>query len=349
MIRRRTFLKSIIAGAILIHYPALAQEKTRSFLIESFGILPAPQNIERILSAGPVSDILLLSLAPHKLLGLAALNLTPAQRAFFPKEIGNLPMTGRFAGRGTTASLEKIVALKPDLILDVGNITPTYLSTAERVYEQTQLPYLLANGSFADTAKQLRTLGEILGVTERGEALAQFAEKILKETQDLVPHHYSKPISIYSARSADGLETGLAGSIHTEVIDWLGAKNSAAPGGEKIMTRISMEQLLAWQPDLIITMDENFYHSLPNNRLWQRLNAIKKDRVYLAPKLPFGWLDQPPSINRLLGAIWLAHLLVPEVMPTTRYRDLIAEYYALFYQQSLSTDQLNQLLEQDPL
>ena len=347
MIHRRAFLKSMIVGGILLHYPALAQEKQKTFLIESFGSLPNPNNVDRILSAGPVSDILLLSLAPHKILGLASLNLTTKQKSFFPSYIADLRHTGRFAGRGTTASLEKIVALKPDLILDVGNITPAYLSTAERVYEQTNLPYLIANGSFADTAVQLRTLGKILGVAERGETLAKFAEMILQETKNLIPRYSSKSISIYSARSADGLETGLDDSIHTEVIDWLGAKNSATPAGKKIMTRISMEQLLTWQPDLIITMDENFYRSLPNNRLWQRLNAVKNKKVYLAPKLPFGWLDQPPSINRLLGAIWLAHLLVPEAMPIKRYRSLVEEYYALFYQKELMLPQINHLIGQE--
>ena len=339
----------MIAGGILLNYPLLAKEANRSFLIKTFGNLPSPTQIERILSAGPVSDILLLSLAPQKLLGFASLTLTPAQKAFLPPAIAKLPLTGRFAGRGTTASLEKILALKPDLILDIGNITPSYLNTAERVSEQSQLPYLLANGAFADTAEQLRTLGEILGVPQRGQALADFAEKILHETEGLARREHQSAISIYSARSADGLETGLAGSIHTEVIDWLGAKNSAAPAGEKIMTRISMEQLLQWQPDVIITMDENFYHSLPNNRLWQRLNAVKEKRVYLAPKLPFGWLDQPPSINRLLGAIWLAHLLAPEVMPASRYQKLVQNYYSLFYQQPLSPSQREQLIDRKPL
>jgi iron complex transport system substrate-binding protein len=32
---------------------------------------------------------------------------------------------------------------------------------------------------------------------------------------------------------------------------------------------------------------------------------VHDGRAFIAPNLPFGWLDEPPSINRLLGFAWL--------------------------------------------
>ncbi len=34
--------------------------------------------------------------------------------------------------------------------------------------------------------------------------------------------------------------------------------------------------------------------------------AVRDGRVHLSPKLPFGWVDFPPSVNRLIGLWWLA-------------------------------------------
>jgi len=35
------------------------------------------------------------------------------------------------------------------------------------------------------------------------------------------------------------------------------------------------------------------------------LRAVRERRLVQAPGLPFGWVDSPPSVNRLLGLMWL--------------------------------------------
>ena len=41
---------------------------------------------------------------------------------------------------------------------------------------------------------------------------------------------------------------------------------------------------------------------------WRTLRAVREHHAYVAPDVPFGWLDEPPSINRLLGlAVLSAH------------------------------------------
>jgi iron complex transport system substrate-binding protein len=38
---------------------------------------------------------------------------------------------------------------------------------------------------------------------------------------------------------------------------------------------------------------------------WGSLRAVRQGHAFVAPNLPFGWIDEPPSINRLLGLAWL--------------------------------------------
>lgn len=341
MLNRRQFIKTALTAALMTQFPCIAFADKPRFLYEKFGDLPPPETIERVLSTGPVADVLLLSLVPTKLIGLSSLKLTESQKQFLPPILQNLPQTGRFAGRGSTASLENVIALKPDVIVDIGNVSPSYVSTAERINAQTNIPYILMNGTLSETATQIRTLGEMLGVKDHADGLADYAERVLTATHNIAQKSgVEKPLKVYSARGADGLETGLAGSIHTEVLEWVGATNAAQDAGENLMTRVSMEQLMLWQPDVIITLDENFYQEIGKNPLWQRIKAVQEGRIYKAPKLPFGWLDQPPSINRLLGASWLSHVLYPELMPAEQYTKAVIEYYALFYQHYLSEEAL---------
>lgn len=56
---------------------------------------------------------------------------------FVLPDIAARPEVGRLTGRGNTANLKLIVQLKPDLIVDVGSMTDTYISLADRVQSQT--------------------------------------------------------------------------------------------------------------------------------------------------------------------------------------------------------------------
>jgi len=61
------------------------------------------------------------------------------------------------------------------------------------------------------------------------------------------------------------------------------------------------------------------------------------------PGGPYNWMDQPPSVNQVLGVIWLAHLLYPDVF---QY-DMAAktrQFYELFYHCELADAQVEALL-----
>jgi hypothetical protein len=88
-----------------------------------------------------------------------------------------MPRCRSWAGSpgGNTVNLENVVKLAPDLVLDIGNTTATYVSLADRVQEQTSIPSVLIGDRLADTAETLRTLGGLPEVQERTEALAGYA------------------------------------------------------------------------------------------------------------------------------------------------------------------------------
>lgn len=343
-IRQYLGLKFILSGLFCI-FSTVAIADNHAGIIQEFGHVPAPTQITKVLSAGPVADVMLLSIVPDKLVGLSSLTLSDQQKKYLLPTIKNLPMTGRLAGRGTTASYEKIIQLNPNLIVDIGNITPTYVDLAKRVENQTHIPYLLLNGKLASSAQQIRQLNHILANDEQGENLAIYAEKILQQTKDIANSSVNnQSLKVYSARGPDGLETGLKGSIHTEVLDWIGATNIAATAGDNIITRVSIEQLMIWQPDVIIASDRNFYHKVKQDPLWRHIKAVKEGHVYLVPTMPFGWIDGPPSINRLLGLSWLSHALYPQSMSNSEFTKNIIDYFQLFYHYPLTVDELNQMI-----
>src|SRR5262245_5834311 len=131
-----------------------------------------PDRIDRVIAAGPPASVLMTILAPEKLAGWNR-KPPPEELPYLPSAVRNLPEIGRLTGRGNTANLEVVIAAKPDLILDFGSVTDTYVSlAADRVQNQIKVPYLLVDGRFDGTLAATRLLGGVVGVNQRAEQLA---------------------------------------------------------------------------------------------------------------------------------------------------------------------------------
>ena len=228
-----------------------------------------PDRVERVFPAGPPASVLVYALAPDKLTGWSRA-LRPEEREHVLPAVRDLPETGRLTGRGDTANLEVVLAAKPDLILDYGSVGGTYASLADRVQAQTGVPYLLIDGRFVATTKGLRLAGEALGVPERAADLARYAERVFADLdRALAEVPTERRPRVYLARGPDGLETGLRGSINTEIIERAGAVNVADAGGDRQgIAQVQLEQVLLWNPDTIVTWDERFHAAVQGNPAW---------------------------------------------------------------------------------
>jgi iron complex transport system substrate-binding protein len=332
--------RTLLAGAAnLIAAPAARA----AAVVDAAGrAVPIPATVAGVFPAGPPAAILLYTLAPDILIGWARAN-RPEECEFMLPQVCARPEIGRVTGRGNTANLEAVLALKPDLILDVGSTNPTFVSLAERVQEQTGIPYALLDGRFAAIVPTYRKLGELTHRSNEAEDLARYAEETMttiKERVDKIPAAF-RP-RVYYARGPRGLETGLGSSINVETIEFLGAHNVAAErtGGLAV---VSLEQVLLWNPDVIITIDADFAASVRKDPLWASVAAVRDGRVHLAPKLPFGWVDFPPSVNRLIGLWWLAKILYPAQFPED-IRALTRDFYGRFYHVTPSDAQIERVL-----
>lgn len=120
---RRRFTQILASTLFLHHLPSFAQ----SVKFWASLTLPEAQNITRIVSAGAPADLLLLAVAPENgrffLFDFARQALIP-----LPEHIRQFPRLGRLAGRASTLSLEGLMALHPDLVVDCGNTDETWIS-----------------------------------------------------------------------------------------------------------------------------------------------------------------------------------------------------------------------------
>lgn len=339
---RRLFVAgAAIAVLAFLAGPALARTVTDS----AGRAVEIPDTISRVFAAGPPASTLLYVVAPKKMIGWVRAP-REAEKPFLNAAVRDLPELGRLTGRGDTLNLERLVAAKPDIVIDFGTINDTYRSLADRVQAQTGIPYLLIDGRFENTASALRLLADVLGVKDRGEALAGAAETAFRQVDDVIARvPASDRPRVYLARGTEGLESGSRGSINTEIIERVGATNVVEGLREKGgLVNVSAEQLIAFAPDTIITLDRSFAQTVAGKPAWQPVPAVRERRVFLAPSLPFGFVDAPPSVNRLIGLTWLLHILYPDKAPGD-LKEQVRSFYKLFYQVDLDDAALARVLD----
>jgi iron complex transport system substrate-binding protein len=337
----RLLAKTVVHAALLALVVA-APASAKTFVDAAGRSIEVPDSPRRVLAAGPPASVLLYAVAPETMTGWVRAP-SEAEKPYLAPGVRDLPSTGRLTGRGGTANVEAVLAAKPDLIIDVGTVDGAYASLADRVQAQTGIPYVLIDGAFDKTPESLRALGALLGRDERATELAAYAAETIggiRAKIDRIPENV-RP-RVYYGRGPDGLETAPKGSITTEALTAVGAINVAEGGGG--LARVSPEQVLAWNPGVILALDAGFAAKARQDPLWAAIRAVQDGKVYRAPSLPFGWFDAPPGVNRLIGVRWLASVLYPDVFN----QDLRAEtkrFYKLFYHVDLDGDRLDALLK----
>jgi len=204
---------------------------------------------------------------------------------------------------------------------------------------------VLYDGGLSAMPRALEQAGDLLGVRDRAVRLARYAEGVLRDVDARVARVApERRPRFYYARGPRGLETATRGAINVESIERLGARNVAGDRpGSPGTTAVSPEQILGWDPEVIVALDPAFVAQVATDPVWRDVKAVKDGRVHLVPQDPFPWVDFPPSVNRLIGLRWLGRVLYPDLFPEDLRQETRA-FYTLFYHRTPDDRQLDTLL-----
>lgn len=307
--------------------------------------MTVPLEIESVFSAGPAAAIYLYTLVPDKLLGWNyALN--DIEKSIILEQYHDLPNFGQ----GDAVNYEAVIAAGPTIALNVTSINDGSIDASDALAEQLGVPVVMVSSDLLDAPAVYRFMGELFGVEEQAEALAAYAEETFNAISSLdIPNE--EKVRIYYGNGEDSLETAPAGSSHGQIIDLVNAVNVAdLELGDGSRVQISAEQLLAWDPDVIIVNGEPkadmtgsaAAEAILADPLFATLKAVQNGAVYGTPNAPFSWVDRPPGPNRIVGMRWLSGLIYPEYLDYD-VDEAVREFFQLFYHVELTDEQLTQL------
>ena len=310
--------------------------------------VPAAENIESVFSAGPVAAIFLYMVAPDKLLGWNY-ELNDVEKSIILDKYQDLPNFGM----GDAVNYEAVIAANPTIAINSGKINDTMVSDCDALSESLGIPVVAVDNELNNSAEAFRFMGELLGVEDHAEELAQYAEQVFTDINALSDIPEEKKVSVYFGNGEDSLETAPRGSQHAQILDAINAVNVAdLELGDGSRVQISAEQLLAWDPDVIVVNGEpkadksgnSAAEDILSNPDYASLKAVEDQKVYGTPNAPFSWVDRPAGPNRLIGMRWFSALIYPEYIKCD-INEEIHKFFDLFYHVDLSDEQLENVLK----
>lgn len=305
-----------------------------------------PATIDRICPSGFTAQQVLLTIAPDKMVGLAQ-ELTDDQLKIFGQKFADYPVFGAVLGATDNLNREAVAAENPQVIIDTGEAKEGAEDDLNALQEQLGIPVVFIEAKLSDYGAAYARLGELLGMESRGDQLSQYCTDVYQKVETVmagIPE--SERVHMAYLLGENGLnaiaKTSFQGAVMDMVADNVVVVDDVSGKGNG--NEVSLEQIALWNPDLIIFQTGSIYDTVGDNPAWAGIAAIDNDNYYQVPNDPWCWMNNPPTVNQLMGLQWLPRLLYPDKFDDT-IADVTREYYHLMYNYDLTDEELNDLIE----
>ena len=318
-------------------------DTTRVFTDSVGREVEVPAQIDKVALSGPMAQIVLFALCPDKLVGVSNAWSTEAEQ-YLDEKYFTMPEIGQLYGGKGELNPETLLQSGAQIVIDVGEPKGSIAEDLDALQEQTGTPFVHITATTETTGDAYRMLGDLLNMKDEAETLAAYCEKIYDRTVSIAGS--VEKANVLYVTGDMGQNVIAAGSYHAEILDLL-TNNLAVvdePSSKGTGNEVSMEQILTWDPDVVIFAPESIYDTVADDAAWQSVTAIKNGAYYEVPFVPYNWMGFPPSVQRYLGMMWLSKVLYPDATAEYDLFSDVQEYYKLFYHCDLTQAQYDALV-----
>lgn len=318
-------------------------DTTRVFTDSVGREVEVPAQIDKVALSGPMAQIVLFALCPDKLVGVSNAWSTEAEQ-YLDEKYFTMPEIGQLYGGKGELNPETLLQSGAQIVIDVGEPKGSIAEDLDALQEQTGIPFVHITATTETTGDAYRMLGDLLNMKDEAETLAAYCENIYDRTVSIAGS--VEKANVLYVTGDMGQNVIAAGSYHAEILDLL-TNNLAVvdePSSKGTGNEVSMEQILTWDPDVVIFAPESIYDTVADDAAWQSVTAIKNGAYYEVPFVPYNWMGFPPSVQRHLGMMWLSKVLYPDATAEYDLFSDVQEYYKLFYHCDLTQAQYDALV-----
>ena len=320
------------------------QEK-QSFTDTSGREVTFNKDIKKYVVTGNIGQITLYALDPDRLSALAVA-WSDSTKKYINEKYLNLDILGEIYGGKQDFSKEELLKINPDLIIDIGQAKNSIKEDMDNLQNQTSIPVIHFDGDIQNFPYIYRSLGKILDREEKAEKIASFCETTYNNAKSFAQTKTGNMPSLLYCLEKEGCNVMCKNSYHAGIIDML-SNNVAvvdSPTSKGTGNEVDFEQILKWDPDVLIFAPNSCYSKVKDDPKWNQLKAVQNNKYFEVPGQPYNWMGYPPAMHQSLGFLWLEKLLYGNEA-NYDLKSKVEEAYKLFFDYSLTDDEYSTLIK----
>lgn len=271
-----------------------------------------------------------------------ATKLPPLMSKIFPKIRTNANQSGLLG-----SSVETLIASKTQVVF--GPVGMMFDENAKKQLEAAGIAVVeIDKFSTTEQIKQsVSKIAEIFGtqsINKAKEFNAYFDENI-KFIRDRANTIKSKKRVLVLNFNSGNFSTIGVNDIGAEYISIAGGINLSSELNKddfKISKTINEEQVIIFNPDIIITNSNQSQKQILKNPSFKNLKAIQNKQVFVVPSGVYLWSVR--SAEGALQPLWLAKVLYPNTFKDLDLEQKTKEFYEKFYNYKLNAKELQEIL-----
>jgi len=334
MPNRRCVLASMMAALTLPGGRALAADRVVIDMARRHVSLPA--RIDRVVTLGslPVLNSFVFTMGEGRTLvnGLAdfARPHWKYQTLFAPNLVGapTLQLPNR------EPNVEAILLARPDVVLTMQreSVGPLEARGVKVVFLAWRKP--------EDVKACMTILGEVFGKPEVAARYRRYFDATLERVAEAL-----RPVTAAERPRVLYLQPGTLTQPRLIAEWWIPAAGgiSVTDDGRTAESRtFSLEQVLLWDPDILIVTDPKDVTLVANDRLFRQLKAVQGGRVHVVPVGAHTWSNR--TAEQPLTVLWAAKTFHPARFPALDLAAETASFYREFFGYTLSEAEVREIL-----
>ena len=300
-----------------------------------------PKTIRRVLALHPIPTGLLAILVPQNQVSIdsyfqRSLKSHDLYTNAEYERLSKLPVTGTYFNGLNT---EEIIELHPDVV-----ITMVSDKNIDKEQQQTGIPFFaVSKAPTSSYQTTIRLVGEIVGQQKRADEMADFWASTVQSVENTAAKVTRHPTVLYTGKNGHTNSVPGKNTVFGSTIDTAGGQSvgdqlpSALASNES--NPVSMEQIMEWNPDIIISSGATSKNKIMTDPQWHTLNAVRTKHIY-APRA-FAGLD---GLQAVLGMVWTQGVLLDgdDAAAEAHLTSVMQRYYQLFYGHTLTAAQIAQ-------
>jgi len=208
------------------------------------------------------------------------------------------------------------ISLRHDPAGENAKMNPT-LADEEQAYDQGLREGITLIGDIINKPKEAKALND---ATFAGRKMVRDRLKDIPAEKRIRAYMANPELTTYGSGKYTGLMMAHAGALNVAAATIKGFKT------------VAMEQVIAWNPQVIFVQDRypSVVDEIKHSPQWQVIDALKNQRVYLMPDYAKAWgYPMPEAMG--IGELWMAKKLYPAKFQDVDMQKVANDWYQRFY------------------